>query len=338
MYLIKAGMQNYHRSMRKIYIITVLTAGLFILNACKKDSEVFVPDAGQITGPDTNWYASITPLMPVNDLQTSLLLSPDIDSIDVSNAADTIHSASGLQCIFPAAGCVDSTGAAVNGKIYVQSFLLKNRGHFIAMGLPTASQGNPLVSGGAFSIQLQKGNSILQLAKDSFINISYADTAISQEMKLFNVYMPWSNMPFDWVQDTAKTNTIEPGNYSYNIKSNQLQWINCSRYYGDTTANNKTTLAVKLPPNLTNANTLAYVVVNNVRSVISMSGIAASKEFVATKIPAGLNVTIVTISKDGNFYYLGQQTTTTVMPAANPIAIVPARVTLDDIKNYLNTL
>ena len=88
--------------MRKIYIITILIATLFILNACKKDSEVFVPDPGQITGPDTNWYASITTLMPVNDLQKSLFLSPDIDSIDVSNNADTIHSASGLQCIFPA--------------------------------------------------------------------------------------------------------------------------------------------------------------------------------------------------------------------------------------------
>ena len=324
--------------MRRIYIATILAASIFILNACKKDSEVFVPDPGQITGPDTNWYASITPLMPVNALQTSLLLSPDIDSIDVSNNADTIHSASGLQCIFPAAGCVDSLGTTVNGKIYVQSFLLKNRGGFISMALPTTSNGNLLVSGGAFSIQLQKGNSILQLAKDSFINVGYNDTAISQEMKLFNVNMPWSNGPFDWVQDTAKSNIVESANYGYNIKSNQLQWVSCSRFYGDTTNTNKTTLAITLPPNLTNANTLAYVVVNNMRSVMPMVSIAAAKEFVATKIAAGLNVTIVTISKDGNFYYLGQQSATTVIPAANPISIVPARVSLDDIKAYLSSL
>ena len=70
------------------------------------------------------------------------------------------------------------------------------------MGLPTTSNGNLLVSGGAFSIQLQKDNAILQLAKDSFLNVSYTDTAVSQDMKLFNVNMPWSNGPFDWVQDT----------------------------------------------------------------------------------------------------------------------------------------
>ena len=123
------------------------------------------------------------------------------------------------------------------------------------------------------------------------------------------------------------SNTVESANYGYNIKSNQLQWVNCGRFYGDTTNANKTTLAITLPPNLTNANTLAYVVVNNMRSVIPMVGIVATKEFVATKIAAGLNVTIVTISKDGNFYYLGQQTASYCCTAVrlSHLTIVPVK-------------
>jgi hypothetical protein len=331
---------NKIKRMRKIYIVVVL--GVFILNACNKDTDIFVPDAGQVTGPDSTWYSSVAAFAPLNDLQQSLLLPPDLDSIEVGDNADTIHSASGLQCIFPPNSCVDSNGSPVNGKVYVQSFLLKGRGQFISMGLPTVSNGNLLVSGGVFSVQLQQGNANLQLATTSLLKIRYSDTGLSKYMKLFNGTIG-SYEPFNWIQNSDPYDTVLVDNDEYQITDNKLQWINCDYFYGDTTNTNKTNISIKLPPNLTNVNTLAYVVFKDIRSIMQMNGDIGSKQFIINKVPVGLNATIITISKDGNFYYLGQQPVTTAMaavstPGGQPITIAPVRYSLDDIKYFLNSL
>jgi len=326
--------------MRKIYIGVAFIISAFILNACNKDTDIFVPDPGQVTGPDSTWYSPVTALMPVNDLQQSLQLSPDIDSIEAGNNADTINSASGLQCIFPPNSCVDSNGVAVNGKVYVQSFLLKNRGAFISMGLPTVSNGNLLVSGGVFSIQLQKGDSNIQLAANSFLKIGYSDSLLSKQMELFDGVI--NNESFNWIQNSDQSNNISVGNDGYAIMTNGLHWINCDYFYGDTTYANKTNVSIKLPSNLTNANTLAYIVFKDIRSVMNMNGNTETKQFVSSKVPVGLDATIVTISKDGDFYYLGQQPITTAAALSGTsgqlLTITPVRYSLDEIKLYLSSL
>jgi hypothetical protein len=328
--------------MRKIYIVVALIISAFILNACNKDTDIFVPDAGQVTGPDSTWYSPVTALMPVNDLQQSLQLTPDLDSIEAGNNADTINSASGLQCIFPPNSCVDSNGVAVSGKVYVQSFLLKNRGAFISMGLPTVSNGNLLVSGGVFSVQLQKGDSDIQLAANSFLKIGYSDSLLSKQMQLFNGVIDNNNEPFNWIQNSDQGNSISTGNDGYAIMTNSLHWINCDYFYGDTTNTNKTSVSIKLPSNLTNANTLAYIVFKDIRSVMNMNGNVATKQFISSKVPVGLDATIVTISKDGDFYYLGQQPITTAAAISGAtsqlLTITPVRYSLDDIKLYLSSL
>jgi hypothetical protein len=327
--------------MRKIYIVVALIISAFILNACNKDTDIFVPDPGQVTGPDSTWYSPVTALMPVNDLQQSLQLAPDLDTIEAGNNADTINSASGLQCIFPPNSCVDSNGAVVNGKVYVQSFLLKNRGAFISMGLPTVSNGNLLVSGGVFSVKLQNGISNIELAANSFLKIGYSDSLFSKQMKLFNGVIT-DDQPFNWVPSPDSDNSILADNNGYAITTNSLQWINCDYFYDDTTNANKTSVSIKLPSNLTNANTLAYIVFKDIRSVMNMNGDVATKQFISSKVPVGLYATIVTISKDGNFYYLGQQpiTTTAAISGANSqlLTITPVRYSLDDIKLYLSSL
>lgn len=320
-------------------ILVVLS--IILLNACRKDTDVFIPDFGQVAGPDSTWYSPVTASMPVNDLMGSLLLPPDIDSIDVNDtSADTILSASGLKCIFPIHSCVDTTGLPVSGRVYVESYLFKGKGQLISMGLPTVSDGNLLISGGVFSIRLKKDNADIRLATDTHLSIQYSDTSVSQQMKLFNG-VTTNNGQFNWLQNTDTSNNVFADNSSYNVKCNQLHWINCDHFYGDTSSSNKTTVSVKLPANLTNANTVAYVVFNDIRSLMAMNGDVATKKFISSKVPVGMNVTIVTISKDGNFYYLGQQNITTTLPtagaSAQSVAVTPVRYSIDDIKLYLSS-
>jgi hypothetical protein len=322
--------------MRKFYTIIILFTGVFILNACNKDTDIFVPDAGQITGPDSTWYSTVTASMPVNDLEQSLLLPPDVDSIEVNSIADTIHSASGLNCIFPPFSCVDSNGAEINGKVYVESYLLKKKGDLISMGLPTISNGNLLVSGGVFSVKMKQGNSYLKLSSNAQLNVSYNDTLISQQMGLF--YNSTTNDgQLNWIPGNDSSNFVIAGNNGYDLTCNNLQWINCDYFYGDTTNTNKTIISVKLPADFTNANTVAYIVFNDIRSVMAMQGDAGTKQFITNKVPIGLNATIVVFSKQGNLYYLGQQTMATTTNN-QLITITPAKVYISDIKAYLSSL
>jgi hypothetical protein len=328
--------------MRKNYISAILIVfSAIVLSACNKDTDIFIPDPGQVTGPDSTWYASITASMPVNNLMGSLALAPDIDSMNVNDSsADTVLSASGLQCVFPIHSCVDTTGSPVSGMVYIESYLLKGKGQLISMGLPTVSNGNLLVSGGVFSIRLKKGNAAIQLAPNAHLSFQYVDTSISQQMQLFNVDTTAIGQ-LNWIQNTDSSNNISAGNSYYDISCNQLQWINCDHFYGDTSSSNKTTVSVKLPANLTNANTVAYIVFNDIRSLMPMNADVATKKFITNKVPVGMNVTIVTISKDGNFYYLGQQAITTALPTvganSQSLTITPVRYSIDDIKLYLSS-
>lgn len=326
--------------MKKIYIVCVLIAGVFILNACDKDTDIFVPNPNQLTGPDSSWYSPVSASMPVNDLQQSLLLAPDIDSID-AGSTDTIHSTSGLQCIFPAGSSVDVNALPVSGKIYVESFLITTKGGMISMGLPTTSNGNLLVSGGVFSIHLKKDNAAIQLAPGTELHIEISDTAVSQQMHLFNGVTTPGGQP-DWIPNSMQGNYISFGYNEYKVTTTSLNWINCDYFYGDTLNANNTAVSVKLPSNLTNANTIAYVVFDDVRSVMNMYGDAVAKQFTTGKVPVDMHVTIVTISKDGNFYYLGTKKITTALPTtgsnSQSVVITPIRYSLDDIKNYLKYL
>ena len=85
--------------------ILVFLAGFFFLTACKKNTDIFVPDPGQINGPDTSWQNTITAAMPVAVLKNNLLLQPYHDSIIVNANTATIVTPFGVQLTFPPNCC-----------------------------------------------------------------------------------------------------------------------------------------------------------------------------------------------------------------------------------------
>ena len=341
----KAIAENKMLLMRKIYIwMTLLVLGTVLLNSCKKDSDIFVPDPGQQTGPDSNWYSPVTASMPVNKLESNLFIPADVNTIVVNDQPDTVITSSGLICLFPPYSCVDSTGAPVTGSVTVESNLFISKGDLIRMGMPTTSNGNLLVSGGVVSLRLKQNNQHLQLAPGVGIAMRFTNAPQQQQMQ----YFIGDQTPdgFNWVQKNNDSNKVynSPGSEAYQVYTTNLRTINCDYFYGDTSnTTDKTILSVKLTsPNLTNANTVSYVVFKDLNSLMVMRSDASAKLFTCGKIPIGRDVTIVTISKDGNFYYLGQQEITTAAPAAGSnsvaVTITPQRLSIDQIKAFLNTL
>ena len=88
-------------------IILLLFAGGFLLTACQKNTDIFVPDPGQTNGPDTIWQATITAAMPVSILKRNLLPETYVDSFIVGANIATVITPLGVQINFPPNSCVN---------------------------------------------------------------------------------------------------------------------------------------------------------------------------------------------------------------------------------------
>lgn len=327
--------------MNKRTIISFLTAGVLLLSACSKNSDIFVPDPGQPNGPDTSWQVTVTPSMPVSGLKTSLLLEPYSDSIEVNASISTLNTPLGIQVIFPPNSCVTAAGVPITGKIQVELLVLKKKGDMIRMSKPTTTYDSLLVTAGEIFLRLKKDGLPVQLAPNARIYIKYNDLPINTGMKL--LFGDESNaQQFNWLpnQDLVN-NAISMGTQGYEISTNHLRWINIA--YGlNTTSSPAVDIVADLAPYFTNANTIAFAVLKDFRSVAGMYGDLSTKKFISPKIPVGKAITVVVISKQANDYYLGYESAVTVTPASGSgnqvVSVRPVKRSLPEIIAYLNSL
>ncbi|HNU89542.1 MAG TPA: hypothetical protein PKJ94_14680 [Ferruginibacter sp.] len=325
---------------RKI-IISFLAAGLLVLSACRKNTDVFVPDPGQLNGPDTAWQVTITAGMPVSDLKNSLLFTPYFDSIEVNSNIATINTPFGVQVNFPPNSCVSAAGIPIAGKVQVELMVLKKKGDMIRMNRPTTSFDSLLVTAGELFIRLKKEGAPVSLAPNAKINIRYSDLPTNQAMKLF--FGDETNAQlFTWLPNQDLSNNfVTPGTQVYEIYTNHLRWINIA--YGFNTSSSATVhVAADLAPYFTNANTVAFTVFKDLRSVAGMRGDYIAKKFISSTLPVGKAITVVVISKQAGDYYLGYESAVTITPTSGTInQVVPVRPvkrSLPEIIAFLSTL
>lgn len=324
----------------KKYIL-LLFAGTFVLNACQKDIDVFIPDPGQTNGPDTSWHLTVTANMPVNELKNSLAEAPYLDSFQVNAATATVLTPSGLVITFPPFACANGTGQPITGKVNVEVLLVKNKGNMIRLNKPSTYNDSLLVTAGQIFITLWQNGQLVQLAPNIKINVRYADLPINQQMSFFTGDES-NTAHFNWMPDSDPVNNkVLPGSQAYEIYTNRLRWISASHTY-----NMNNTAAVKIKANIasyfTNANTIAFAVFKDFRSVVELKPDLNMRSFVSGNLPVGKNITIVVISKQGNDYYLGHETTTTQTVTTSPlmqsVQVVPVKKQLPEILSYLATL
>jgi len=89
----------------------------------------------------------------------------------------------------------------------------------------------------------------------------------------------------------------------------------------------------------TNANTQAFLVFQNGRSIVALEADVANKKFKAFNIPATQQASLVIISKMGNDYYMSRkdfQTNTT--SAEQYVDVTPTHTTLSGIEDLLMNL
>lgn len=321
--------------------ILVFLAGVFFLTACQKNTDIFVPDPGQINGPDTSWQNTITATMPVAVLKNNLLLQPYYDSIMVSANTASIVTPFGVQVNFPPHCCTNGAGQPITGKVYVEIILVKKKGDMIRLNKPSTYNDSMLVTAGQFFIKLKNDTQTLLLAPGVKININYVDLPTNPLMKFF-IGDETNPAHFNWLPNPdLVNNTVLAGTQTYQIYTNRLRWISLAQVFDMSTVA-KVNVAADIAPYFTNANTTAFTVFKDLRSVVAMRGDLNTRKFIAAKLPVGKQITVVVISKQGNDYYLGYESAVTQTPASNSLTqhvrVVPIKKSLPEILAYLSTL
>lgn len=327
--------------MIKKIITGILFSGMVLLTACQKDIDVFVPDAGQLNGPDTAWQTAAGNIVSLELLKSSLLKPAYLDTINVNGAIATVNTAFGLQVNFPANCCVNGAGQPVTGKVDVEIQLARNKGDLVRMNKPSTSNDTMLIAAGQVFVSLKKENQALQLKPGARFSVIYTDSPTSQQMKFYRG--DESNAQyFNWLPTTEPSlDTILISPQSYQVYSKQLGWISIAQPFEvGTTA--KVQVSADLPAYFTNSNTIAFTVFKDLRSVVAMKPDLTTRKFITGKLPVAKAITVVVISKMGSDYYLGSSAAVTQTVPGNStvqqVQVVPVKKSLAQILSYLDTL
>jgi hypothetical protein len=324
--------------MNKKIIILVLLAGSLFLNACQKDIDVFVPDAGQLNGPDTTWQSTIGAVTPVTILKSSLLMAPYQDTINVNANIATVVTPFGVQVNFPPNCCLNAAGQPVTGKVDVEIQVVNKKGDMIRLDKPSTSNDTMLVTMGQFFVRLKKEGQVLQLAPGVRYNISYVDLPTTQQVK-FYMGDETNAQAFNWLPSfELNIDTIVITPQTYQIYTKRLRWISIAQPFEINTTT-KVNVAVDMAAYFTNANTIAYTVFKDLRSVVAMRPNLGTRKFITGKLPIGKAITVVVISKLGDDYYLGHELAVTQSGVlTQQVQVVPIKKSLAEILSYLSTL
>ena len=279
--------------------------------------------------------------MPVSVLKNSLLTDPYLDSINVNANIATVVTPFGVQVNFPPNCCTNGAGQSVTGKVDVEIQVVKKKGDMIRLDKPSTHNDSMLVTAGQIFIRLKKEGQILQLAPNIRFNINYIDLPTNPQVKFF-MGDETNTQAFNWLPTTDPSlDTIITTPQSYQVYTRRLRWISIAQPFNINTVA-KVNVAADMAAYFTNANTIAFTVFKDLRSVVAMRPDLNTRKFITGKLPVGKQITVVVISKQGNDYYLGYESAVTQTPSSNPstqlVHIVPIKKSLTEIISYLNTL
>ncbi len=287
--------------------ITIAVLLLFFLSACQKDTDVFVPDAGQQL--DSAWVSTITSNAQVTILANRLAGTFDNTEFQVNALSDTVFGNNTGFVVEIPRGTLSLAGTAYTGTVRAEFKLLLKKGDFIRYGVPTVSNRFPLESGGAFLVRLFNPSGTPVIVNPSKrISIRYIDELAKPNMSLYySTAAPTSAAIFNWIKDTDSQVSIwqsatVSNQRGYVVSTARTGWLNVDRLLEQTPS---TEVNVVLPNLFSNANTAVYMVFKNIRSVVQLSGNNVTRTFGFTNIPVNSEVKFITISKVGDSYYLG---------------------------------
>ena len=322
---------------------------LFVESCQKTTTGDFIPNPVQ---PDTSWLSTDS-IPPVT---TALDKPAIVDSFNSTSDESGITSGDSLAVNFPAGGCMTAPNNPAStiknsDKVRAAVLLLNSKGDIIRHRLSTESNGNPLIFGAYVNIKLAyKGQQVFWNGALPPVQIKVRDYNILKGLKYYfyqplpatntngkdSAWLPATNPITGNVAIYTETVNRIPKT-SYLIRTNRLGWFGCDSLVNSTSANHNTTrLNVILPINYTNKNTIVYAVFDKIKSVVRLKSNSVGKTYGTTNIPVGANITLLSLSKIDNVYYMG--TKSVVVSNSTPFSLKPVQKDITEIDHYLKTL
>jgi hypothetical protein len=143
-----------------------------------------------------------------------------------------------------------------------------------------------------------------------------------------------------WSSYSDNYNTATGQGENLTITINRTGWYNCGKNLNYLQTNK---IAVSLPTNYTNANTLVYAVPNISGSSVQLHPSVSDRQFQSIELPVQGNYKLVVISKQANSYFIAKQD---IFISSQPtqgyqyqlVSLNPQITTLGNIKSFLNNL
>ncbi|HRF27410.1 MAG TPA: hypothetical protein PKW54_08725 [Ferruginibacter sp.] len=311
-------------------------AVMAILSSCQKDLDYFQPDPG--AGPDTAWVATPSNSMAVGRIMDDIRRQPETDSFQISlGATTTAITASGLTFLFTVGTLVNDSNQVVTGTVTLESMLLRKKGDYIRMGV---SSDNILLSNeAAIFTRFTQYQRELSVRNGSSLRFSFPEPQPRQGLSMYEG-TSFSSFRHHWNPLTdSLLNSIYPANQSYQVGTNKTGWVAAGTVLNPGSSG-EVSLSVALPSNYTNANSLVYLVSEQMPLVQALQGDQAQRRFRSGLLPVNQSIRLIVLSKQDNIYFMGTQTVIT-QPSSTGVQqvnIIPVISSLQQVNAMLDGL
>ena len=254
--------------------------------------------------------------------------------------AHFIEGKAGGTISIPANSLVDGNGTPVDGGVRIEFIEIYTIRDMILSNKPTVSDGQLLLSGGEFYINITQEGEPLQLAEGKNIFYSIPTDEIVEDMILFvgdstdDGSINWtpvegSNVSVDGRQDNE--GGVE---FAFYFEFNRFGWINCDKFFNDPRP--KTDVFVTVPEGQGPENTAVFIAVRDELSVLRMYWDPEKEAFRANNLPIGLSIFIVGIAElEEEFFFAIEDP---VIEENQTTALTFEKVTLEAIEETLDGL
>jgi hypothetical protein len=288
------------------FILYTLLSTLLGMLGCRTDVSQFRP-----------YSASVA------DIRQSLAQVPDPATHSVFQLAgldhDTILTTAGGVRVFltdteqlfqDEAGTPVPCSTCTNLTVEVTEVIRK--GDMVARGLPTSTTNQqPMESVSIVQLVVRCDNKLLNLYLDRYIKVQVPSDELKPNLGLWSGVMAgdsltgWSQAPntavawADWPNGVGNTQT------GYELITRQLGWLNAAALISDPT----TQFCVSLPAGFDEENSQVFVLLKNNRSVFALSPGTHFGTFCLNSAPLGYPVQLITLTKLGDQFLLGNAQT-----------------------------
>ena len=338
------------KMMKRIFIFILLT-GLIV--SCKKETSSGFVINNNLQINDTTWNNSSSTQSLAKEITDDISLTELVDTLMVSNVGfdddDKIFNNDKYRVSIPKNSLVNSitNKTFIKGAVKIKMQATTTKGNFIRNFCTSFVNGHQNQSVGFFNVRLFYNDTLMNIKAGSYIHLLVKDSLINPNSRYVSIFKgngyDITDDNFKWSMDSSSYRNLAywdmPGSNNhigYDIKLSKLGWVSLLAP-DNAVPNPNNKINVYMPVNFTNKNTVVYAVQNGTKNVSRLNADFPTRTFSLANLPFGQNVTLVSISKIDNQYYLGYST---VNYSSNKTIfnIVPQEITIANVIDYLNAL